>query len=80
MVENNIGWNGKKINEMLNESETLFNETNHYYGTNSLNLKEKDPFRYERAYASLRGALVSARETALHVAASPIVREIGELC
>jgi len=80
LIEKNIGWNGKKLEEMLNESENLFNKTKSYYGIKTLNLKEQDPFKYERAYASLRGALVSARETALHVAASPIVREIGELC
>jgi N-methylhydantoinase B/acetone carboxylase alpha subunit len=65
---------------MLEESEKLFDDTGNYFGIDKLSLKEKDPFRYERAYASLRGALVSARETALHVAASPIVKEIGELC
>jgi N-methylhydantoinase B/oxoprolinase/acetone carboxylase alpha subunit len=75
-----IGWNGKSLLEMLEESEKLFNETNKYYGLDKLSLKEQDPFNYERCYASLRGAIVSARETALHVAASPIVKEIGELC
>ncbi|MFX1296954.1 MAG: hydantoinase B/oxoprolinase family protein [Promethearchaeota archaeon] len=80
MLEKPIGWNRKSLNEMLKESEKLQEETHHYYGIDKLSYKEQDPFRYERAYASLRGALVSARETALHVAASPIVREIGELC
>ncbi len=80
MSKKPIGWNGKTLIEMLEESEQLFDETKRYYGIERLSLKEKDPFRYERAYASLRGALVSARETALHVAASPIVKEIGELC
>ena len=75
-----IGWNGKSLKEMLEESEELIEKTKRYYGIENLSLKEEDPFRYERAYASLRGALVSARETALHVAASPIVKEIGELC
>ncbi|MFX0188990.1 MAG: hydantoinase B/oxoprolinase family protein, partial [Candidatus Hodarchaeota archaeon] len=75
-----IGWNGKTLIEMLEGSEKMFQKTGYYYATDKLRLKEEDPFRYERAYASLRGALVSARETALHVAASPIVKEIGELC
>ncbi|MFW9851145.1 MAG: hydantoinase B/oxoprolinase family protein, partial [Candidatus Thorarchaeota archaeon] len=75
-----IGWDGKSLKEMLEESENLFKETKRYYGIEKLTLKEKDPFNYERCYATLRGALVSARETALHVAASPIVKEIGELC
>jgi len=80
MSEKPIGWNGKALKEMLEESEKLIEEKKSYYGIKNLSLKEEDPFRYERAYASLRGALVSARETALHVAASPIVTEIGELC
>jgi acetone carboxylase alpha subunit len=75
-----VGWNGKSLNEMLDKSEKLMEETKKYYGLERLSLKEQDPFRYERAFARLRGALVSARETALHVAASPIVKEIGELC
>ena len=80
MADKKIGWNGKTLKEMLEESESLIKETGRYYGIDKLELKDENPFRYERAYASLRGALVSARETALHVAASPIVKEIGELC
>ncbi|MGQ4872603.1 MAG: hydantoinase B/oxoprolinase family protein [Promethearchaeia archaeon] len=80
MSKKTIGWDGKTLKEMLEESERLFKETGKYYGIEKLTLKEEDPFAYEKAYASLRGALVSARETALHVAASPIVKEIGELC
>jgi N-methylhydantoinase B/oxoprolinase/acetone carboxylase alpha subunit len=75
-----IGWKGKTLKAMLEESERLIKEKNCYYGIEKLSIKEENPFRYERAFASLRGALVSARETALHVAASPIVTEIGELC
>jgi len=75
-----IGWDGKTLREMTQESEQLFRETGRYYGTDKLELKDEDPFRYERAYARLRGASESAWETALHVAASPIVKEIGELC
>ncbi|TXT58802.1 MAG: Acetone carboxylase alpha subunit [Promethearchaeota archaeon] len=80
MSEKPIGWNNKTLKEMLENSEILFEETNHYYGLDMLRLKQQNPFNYEKGYASLRGALVSARETALHIAASPIVKEIGELC
>ncbi len=80
MSKKPLGWDGKTLNEILEESKKLFKETGYYYGITKLTLKEEDPFRFERNYASLRGALVSARETALHVAASPIVKEIGELC
>ena len=43
-------------------------------------MKESDPIGYEKLFARLRGGLVSARETALNISASPIVRELGELC
>ncbi|TFG07658.1 MAG: acetone carboxylase subunit alpha, partial [Promethearchaeota archaeon] len=75
-----LGWKGKTLKQMLKESEQLFEKTKTYHGIERLSLKEKDPFKFEKCYAILRGALVSARETALHVAASPIVKEIGELC
>jgi N-methylhydantoinase B/acetone carboxylase alpha subunit len=75
-----LGWNGKTLREMTHESERLFKETGRYYGIDRLELKDQNPFSYEQAYARLRGANESAWETALHVAASPIVKEIGELC
>jgi N-methylhydantoinase B/acetone carboxylase alpha subunit len=79
-MKKSLGWNEKTLKEMLEESEKKFQDTGYYYAIDKLTLKDEDPFRFERNYASLRGALVSARETALHVAASPIVKEIGELC
>lgn len=69
-----------RLADRLEESERLFAETGHYKGIERLSLKQEDHFRYERVWAELRGALVSARETALHISASPIVRNIGELC
>src|SRR5262249_43836360 len=76
-----IGWGGKRLDEMLAESERLFEETGSYAGlTGELELKDSDPIGYEKLFARLRGGLVSARETALNISASPIVRELGELC
>ncbi len=75
-----IGWNGQTLQKMLSDTEQLTDETGQYRGIEHLELKEENRFEYERLYSRLRGALVSARETALHVSASPIVREIGELC
>ena len=79
MTAKSIGWGGKTLLQMLEESERLFRETGHYYGMNELELKEEDPFRWMQAYAKIRGALVTAREVAIHISASPIVRSIGEL-
>ena len=75
-----IGWNKKTLKEMLGESKALFKETGHYMGLDKLPLKEGDPLKYERLFSRIRGAVVGARETALHISASPIVRELGELC
>jgi N-methylhydantoinase B/acetone carboxylase alpha subunit len=74
------GWDGATLKEMLETSERLMEETGRYYGVDELELKEKDPIRYEKIFSKLRGGLVNARETAMNVSASPIVQEIGELC
>jgi acetone carboxylase, alpha subunit len=68
------------LKQRLEASERAFADTGRYKGITKLALKDGDHFRYERVWAELRGALVSARETALHISASPIVRNIGELC
>jgi acetone carboxylase alpha subunit len=54
--------------------------TGHYNGLRTLELREKDPIRYEKLFSKLRGGLVHARETAKKIAASPIVEQEGELC
>ena len=75
-----IGWDGKRASEMLAESNRLIEETGHYYGVERLELKETDPIRYEKIFSRLRGGIVGARDTALNISASPVVREVGELC
>jgi N-methylhydantoinase B/oxoprolinase/acetone carboxylase alpha subunit len=79
-VQPPIGWDDKTLQEMLRETEQQTAETGRYAGLDRLEMKEENPFKYEQLFSQLRGALVSARETAMHVSASPIVREIGELC
>jgi N-methylhydantoinase B/acetone carboxylase alpha subunit len=75
-----IGHQGKTLLQMLHESEERFKRTGCYQGLQSLTLKESDPMGFEKSFSKLRGALVSARETAMRISASPIVRNIGELC
>ncbi|MGZ5411466.1 MAG: hydantoinase B/oxoprolinase family protein [Solirubrobacterales bacterium] len=76
-----IGWDGRTLRQMLEDSDREFAETGSYAGlTGDLALKTSDPIGYEKLFARLRGGLVSARETALNISASPIVRELGELC
>jgi acetone carboxylase alpha subunit len=55
-------------------------QSGHYNGLTRLELREKDPIRYEKLFSKLRGGLVHARETAKKIAASPIVEQEGELC
>src|SRR5450755_3496208 len=74
-----IGWDGRSLHEMLTEQERLFAETGRYWGLEQLPLQRDEPIRYEKMFSRLRGGLVSARETALNISASPIVTEIGEL-
>lgn len=76
-----IGWEGRTLAAMLEESERLFSRTGAYCGlTGDLPLKTADPIGFEKLFSRVRGGLVSARETALNISASPIVRELGELC
>ena len=75
-----IGWDGRTLLAMLADSERLFEQTGCYYGLEELELQGSDPIGYEKLFSRIRGGLVSARETALNISASPIVRELGELC
>src|SRR5215218_10135731 len=75
-----IGWNGRSARDMLSESERLFAETGRYWGMDSPPIRASEPIRFEKIFSRLRGGLVTARETALNISASPIVKEIGELC
>jgi N-methylhydantoinase B len=75
-----IGWDGVTARSMLERSERLFSDTGRYCGIDELELKRSDPIRFEKLFSRLRGGLVTARETALNISASPIVKEIGELC
>ena len=43
-------------------------------------MKDSDPLHFEKLFSRVRGGMVTARETALNISASPIVRELGEIC
>ena len=75
-----LGEGGRTLAQLLEDSETRFGETGAYQGLTELAIKTGDPMRFEKSFSKLRGALVSARETAMRISASPIVRNIGELC
>ncbi|MBS1676536.1 MAG: hydantoinase B/oxoprolinase family protein [Actinobacteria bacterium] len=69
------------LGEALEQRERQFRETGAYAGlTDELQLKQNEPILFEKVFSRLRGGLVTARETALNISASPIVKELGELC
>ena len=74
-----IGYGGRKLKEMLRESERLYKETGYYYGVSELRLREEDLLKYERFHSRLLSAVIGARESVKFIAASPTVREYGEL-
>ena len=67
------------LKERLHHNEALMAETGRYAGLLNLPAKESDPLKYESLHLQLRSAVVSARETAKKIAASPGVREVGEM-
>lgn len=75
-----IGWDGKTLKQMRQETDEISRLTGYYGGLDRLPFKESDPIRFEKIFAKLRGGVVHARETAKRVAASPIVEQEGELC
>src|ERR1700760_5168467 len=75
-----IGWEGLKLAEMLALSEGRFEETGYYHGLRDLEMKDSCPPHFEKLFSRVRGGMVTARETALNISASPIVRELGEIC
>jgi N-methylhydantoinase B/oxoprolinase/acetone carboxylase alpha subunit/acetone carboxylase gamma subunit len=75
-----IGWEGQTLAEMLAASESAFEQTGHYHGLRELAMKDSDPLHFEKLFSRVRGGMVTARETALNISASPIVRELGEIC
>jgi N-methylhydantoinase B/acetone carboxylase alpha subunit len=75
-----IGWGGQSLKEMIDHSEQLFADTGCYQGLSEMPLKDGDPLHFEKLFSRVRGGMVSARETAMNISASPIVRELGEIC
>jgi acetone carboxylase alpha subunit len=74
-----IGLDGKTLKQMLDENERAYRETGHYGGLTDLELARNDPLRLEVFHSRLRSAVVSGREQARMISASPLVREVGEL-
>lgn len=74
-----IGWGGKTLRQMLEESERAFRETGRCYGIERLTLREEDPLKLERFQWRMISATIGARDTVKYACASPGTRELGEL-
>ena len=68
----------KTLAYKLEQKDTLYKESGHYWGVKELTLKNQDPIRYEQFFSRLQSAVFAAREKARYVAASPGGREMGE--
>lgn len=64
--------------DQLLGNERVLRETGNYAGVEELKLRNQDPLAYESMHTKLRSMVVSARELARRISASPGVREVGE--
>ena len=78
--ERPIGWDGRTALEMLDRVRAAVRRDRPLLGPRRAGDARAEPIRFEKIFSRLRGGLVTARETALNISASPIVKEIGELC
>ena len=67
-----------KLKEQMLTSEQHFLRNGVY--TQDLGCKKNDPIRYEIFHSRLLSTLHASRETAKSISASPMVKEVGELC
>lgn len=74
------GGSGQNLKASIEESAERFRATGCYWGVTELTLKQSDPIGYERIFSKLRGGIVTARESAVSISASPIVRQLQEIC
>ena len=79
-VKQGIGEGGKTLKQMLEETARITEETGCYGGIIELKSKEGDPIKYELLHSRILSSLIAGRETTRMIAASPIVREVQELC
>jgi acetone carboxylase alpha subunit len=70
----------KTLKNLVREVSELTRETGYYAGLRELSLREQNPFLWEEAMTKLIAAAVTAREVAVHIAASPLTRSLGETC
>lgn len=66
------------LKQRLHEKEASWRERGCY--VEHFECRESDPIRYEIFHSRLLSTLQASRETAKSISASPMVKEVGELC
>ena len=74
-----IGWEGKTLKQMLEQSERVYQETGYAHGLKELTLMEEDPLKFDRFRWRIIALLTNAREVVRYACASPGTKELGEL-
>lgn len=65
--------------KLLHERDRLTKETGYYYGLKDLTLRDSDPLKFERFTLRMLTACLAISDTGKYIAASPGIREMGEL-
>ncbi len=79
-LEKTIGEGGRTLKQMLEETTRASRETGHYAGITRLELKEANPIKFELLHSRLISSLIAGMQATKMIAASPVVREVQELC
>jgi len=77
---NGIGERGTTLRQMLEENQKRYEETACYGGITDPHLLADDPIKGELFHSRIMASLIAGRETTRMVSASPLVREVAELC
>jgi len=72
-----IGRDGETLKEMVAEQDAYLKKNKCY--VDKLTCKAEDPIKYEIFFSRLQSLLISSKEIAKLISASPMVREVGEL-
>ena len=68
----------RKLVDILKERDATTSQSGHYWGVEEFSIRDADPMKFERFYSRIQSVVISAREVARYVAASPGGREMGE--
>jgi len=74
-----ICYQGKTLEQAVEEKQRAFKETGYAYGLDELELVEDDPVEFMRLQLRLVAACINARETAKLISANPVALLQGEL-